>query len=67
MSKVIVPLAREEREALVNLALAEFRSATDQARYIIRRELERIGLLSPKSVNIEAETGEEAEKCQNKN
>jgi hypothetical protein len=46
MTRVIVTLRNDEREALTRLALAEYRTPRDQARYILRQELERRGLLA---------------------
>jgi len=45
MSSVVVTLNLAEREALVKLAIAEVRTPRDQARYILRQELKRYGLL----------------------
>ena len=45
MSRVVVTLRKDEREALVKLALAELRNPRDQARHILRQELQRRGLL----------------------
>jgi hypothetical protein len=45
MSRVIVSLSQEEREALVKLALTDLRSPRDQARFIIIAELQRLGLI----------------------
>lgn len=45
MSRVFVPLGQDEKEALLKLAEIEFRQPVDQARFIIRQELERRGLL----------------------
>ncbi len=45
MTRVVVTLASEEREALVRLAVAELRYPTDQARFLLREGLERRGLL----------------------
>lgn len=47
MSKVTITLCPVEREALIKLALTEVRTPRDQARYILRRELKRAGLLPP--------------------
>ena len=43
--RVKIPLEQAEYSALLKAALAELRNPCDQARYIIRRELERAGLL----------------------
>lgn len=43
--KIFVPLDGPERSALIKFAEQELRDPRDQARYIIRCELERHGLL----------------------
>ena len=58
MSRVVVTLCPVEREALINLALTEVRTPRDQARYIIRCELERRGFLLPDDRRPEAQTQE---------
>ena len=45
ISKLCVPLSEDEREALERLAMNEIRPMIDQARFIIRAELFRRGLL----------------------
>ena len=45
MIRLTVPLNHEEREALLKLSNTEKRDPRLQAAFIIRRELERIGLL----------------------
>jgi hypothetical protein len=45
MSRVFVPLCQDEKEALLKLAKIELRQPVDQARFIIRQELARRGLL----------------------
>jgi hypothetical protein len=47
VSRVTVTLNSAEREALVKLAVAEMRTPRDQARRILRLELEQRGLLLP--------------------
>ncbi len=47
MTRVIVPLRASERNALRVLAKQEFRDPQAQAALIIRRELQRLGLLPP--------------------
>ena len=49
-ARINVPLALTERSALMRLAEYERREPRDQAAYIIRRELERAGLLEPLTV-----------------
>ena len=46
-TRITITLEQRERAALMKLARAELREARDQARYIIRCELKRIGLLPP--------------------
>jgi len=55
MSRVTVTLCPAEREALLKLALTELRSPRDQARYILRRELHRLGLLRPADAAAQAQ------------
>jgi hypothetical protein len=45
-SRITVTLEREERSALMRLAEAELRDPRDQARLILRHELQQRGLLS---------------------
>jgi hypothetical protein len=45
MSKVVVPLLNEEREAIVNLALVELRTPSAQAHYLLRGILRQLKLL----------------------
>ena len=45
-TRITIPLEQRERAALMQLAEAELRTPRDQARHILRCELERIGLLS---------------------
>ena len=45
MARVIVYLRDQERSALHNLAQREYRTPRDQAALIIRKELERLGML----------------------
>lgn len=47
VTRIKLPLEQEEYSALLKLSQAELRSPGDQAHYILRRELERIGLLQP--------------------
>jgi hypothetical protein len=46
MSRVVVTLSLDERDALVKLAINQLRSPRDQARYILITELQRQGLLT---------------------
>ena len=41
-------LDQDEYSALMESALADLRNPSDQARFILRQELEKRGLLSPK-------------------
>ena len=45
MRGMYLPLGNEERRALVRLASRERRDPRDQAALLIRRELERLGLI----------------------
>ena len=47
LTKVYVPLNDIERKALIQLGIAEKRDPRQQAALLIRRELERLGLLQP--------------------
>ena len=47
MRRITVTLQQDEREALVKLAQRERRDPRAQAAVILRRELERRGLLPP--------------------
>lgn len=49
MSKVIVYLPEAEFDALQKLAQQEYRATRAQAAIIIRKELERLGLVVPES------------------
>ena len=55
MTKVILNLGAEISEALKELSRAEFRTPRDQAVYMLRRELERLGLVALAEVNIGVE------------
>jgi hypothetical protein len=43
--RITITLEREERSALMQLAGRELREPRDQARYILRNELQRLGLI----------------------
>jgi hypothetical protein len=45
MTRIIINLRDEEKTALLSLAKMEFRDPRDQAAFIIRKELERQGLV----------------------
>lgn len=47
LKHLAVPLEVEERRALDQIAEAEMRWPEHQARYLLRREMERRGLLTP--------------------
>ena len=49
MSKVIVYLPQAEFNALQKLAQQEFRATRAQAAIIIQKELERLGMVTPKA------------------
>lgn len=46
-TRLQVTFDRMEADALARLAAAEYRDPRDQVRFVVRRELERCGLLSP--------------------
>ena len=46
-TRITIALEQQERSALMKLASAELRSPRDQARFVLRRELVRCGLLPP--------------------
>ena len=46
-SRLIVILNQRERDALQSIAARELRGLSQQAQYLLRRELQREGLLSP--------------------
>lgn len=48
-SRITVTLRRGERAALMQLAQSELRTPQEQARYLIRCELERLGWLKSSS------------------
>lgn len=45
MNRIVISLGKKERNALLKLAQTELRSPRDQARYVLRKEMERLGLL----------------------
>ena len=47
INRVTVTLEQPEYSALLEVAVAELRSPSDQLRYILRRELERLRLIQP--------------------
>ena len=47
INRVTVTLEQSEYSALLEVAIAELRNPPDQLRYILRRELERLGRLPP--------------------
>jgi len=47
MLRLFVPLRPEEHEALIRWASRERRDPRSQAALLLRRELERLGLLKP--------------------
>jgi hypothetical protein len=60
MAKIIVYLRDQENDALHRLAQKEYRQPKAQAALIIRRELERQGMLetTPHTPEIRKETGD---------
>ncbi len=59
MARVTIVLREDESKALVKLASTELRDPRDQARFLLRSELERRGLLQPESAS-KADTSQEA-------
>jgi hypothetical protein len=53
VNRVTLTLEQPEYSALLKVALAELRSPQDQARYILRRELERHGHLASQTQGAE--------------
>ncbi len=51
---IYAQLDRSERQALTRLAEIERRDPRQQAALLIRRELERAGLIEPRSPRLEA-------------
>lgn len=60
VNRLRLTLEQDEYSALLKIAVAELRNPEDQARFIIRRELERAGLL-PASVTAQAQPAHVAE------
>lgn len=60
MAKVIVYLRDQEQSALYQLAIKEYRAPKAQAALIIRKELERLGLLEVESGDQEVEHGRQS-------
>lgn len=56
-TRIMIPLDAEERFALVELAKQERRDPRNQAAVMIRRELERQGLLPPEPAFQESRGG----------
>lgn len=56
MPKIIVYLAEQERNALLQLAQREMRVPRAQAALIIRQELRRLGMLPAPAVGSDQET-----------
>ena len=46
MARIVLTLGNDEQQALLQLAQAELRTPRDQARFVLRQELKRLGLLS---------------------
>ena len=62
MSRVVVTLREDEHDALIKLSLDELRTPRDQARHILRCELERLGLLKFPDVCGDAEPSKSQER-----
>lgn len=61
MPKIIIYLAEQERNALLQLAQREMRVPRAQAALIIRQELKRLGMLPGQSTVLEEEYSEPEE------
>lgn len=61
MARVVVLLEQDERDALCALAEREFRDPRAQAALIIRRELERAGLVRSKRERLRDEPSTESQ------
>jgi len=59
VSRVTVTLEQPEYSALLKVAVAELRNPQDQARHILRQELQRRGLLPPADQHAQAQAGQE--------
>ena len=55
LRRIVVSLSGAERSALTELAERELREPRDQARLILRCELERLGLLPPADIGDAAQ------------
>lgn len=62
MPKIIVYLAEQERNALLQLAQREMRVPRAQAALMIRQELRRLGMLTVQPLGSDEETIEPQEK-----
>ncbi len=60
MARITIRLENTERDALIELSQRERRDPRDQAALIVRRELEREGLLQPVNVTAQAQGAEHA-------
>lgn len=63
MARVIINLREQERSALYTLARREYRTPRDLAAFIIRKELERLGMLEkliPAKISREEQCHEQA-------
>jgi hypothetical protein len=55
IARLKIPLEQKEYSALLELGAQELRDPVNQARFIIRRELERAGLLAAAKAKPEME------------
>lgn len=58
-TRITIPLEQAEKSALLKLAMAELREPREQIRYILRRELERLGLIQFQSARPTETTNEQ--------
>ena len=66
MAKVIIYLRANESAALHDLAQREYRAPKAQAALIIRRELERLGMIEALPANEQSSNGQRPEREQGK-
>ncbi len=61
VSRLVITLEPEERNALDELAMREIRDSRSQIRVIIIKELIRLGFLTRENVKLDRNIGEERE------
>jgi hypothetical protein len=63
VNRIVLPLEQREYTALLEVAVKELRNPADQARFILRQELERRGLLPIADGGRQAERAAEVAPC----